>query len=610
MTKAELYEKAKSLPALPGVYIIRDKNDNIIYIGKAKRLRTRVSQYFRDGSPLDDKTHRMVSVAYGFDIIVTSSEFEALVLECSQIKAHRPKYNILLKDDKGYRYIKLTKDEWPRISAEKQKTDDGATYIGPYMSGYAVNQMVQSVLDSFLLPRCTRNFPRDFGKQRPCLYSHIGKCKAWCTGKIPLSVYSQTIQNSMALIRQNDTELLKLLTQQMSQASEQMDYERAAVLRDQIAAIRKIGEKQVIIKSGDQDIDIIAFAKSHAAACASILRFRGGVLCDKREFIFHDTNSIDALCEEFIPRYYLEDDSDIPRVIATDVPLPDKELLMQLLSEKSGVSVRIYTPKRGDVRKLVETTYINAVERLAREGGRTRKEEKVLDELAGLLCLSGPPLVIESYDISNWGDGSSVCGMVVFQNGKPHKAGYRRFQMKTVSGTDDYASISEALLRRAAEFDSGASGQFGVKPDLILLDGGRGQVSAGAHVLQNTGLSDVPLFGMVKDNKHRTRGIIAKNGSEITLSMHRGPFTFITGIQDETHRFAISYQRKKAKGKAFASTLTTISGVGPATAKALMTHFKTLRAISCASIDDLSAAKGVTRTAAKAVYQHFHDENI
>ena len=609
MTKAELYEKAKELPQLPGVYIIRDGADEIIYIGKAKRLRARVSQYFRAGVPHDEKTERMIAAARSFDIIVTKSEFEALVLECSQIKTHRPKYNILLKDDKGYRYIRVTKNEWPRLSAEKQKQNDGAEYIGPYMSGFAVNQTVQAAMDSFLLPRCTRRFPADFGKQRPCLYAHIGKCMAVCTGKIPLHVYREAMDNALGLIRKNGSEMVKVLEVQMHEAAEDLDFERAAVLRDQLAAIKKLRESQTIIHSGDREVDAIAFAKGAGAACAAVLRVREGTLCDKREFIFFDTDTTDALREEFLPRYYLgEEDEEVPRLIAVDAPLPGQALLGRLLSEKRGSPVRIAQPERGDLRRLVETAYVNAVDRLARESGRVRKEEKVLDELAGLLGLECLPAVIESYDISNWGEDSSVCGMVVFQNGHPCKSGYRRFKMKTVDGTDDYASMAETLQRRAAEYDKGGKGQFAKKPNLILVDGGRGQVRAARKAVAGTGLADVPLFGMVKDAKHRTRAIISAEGEEIGLSMHRGPFTFITSIQDETHRFAITYQRTAAKGRAYSSTLSAIPGVGPATAKALMAHFKTLRAISQASPEELAHAKGVGRSAAKNIYEHFHTQ--
>ncbi|MDL2293925.1 excinuclease ABC subunit UvrC [Ruminococcaceae bacterium OttesenSCG-928-D13] len=608
MTTAELYQKAKALPLLPGVYIIRNGAGEIIYIGKAKRLRTRVSQYFRAGVPHDEKVTRMIAAAREFDVIVTGSEFEALVLECDQIKRHKPHYNILLKDDKGYRYIRVSEGDWPRISAEKQRWDDKTTWLGPYMSAFAVNQSVQAAMDAFRLPRCSRRFPQDFGKQRPCLYAHIGKCMAVCTGKISKENYNAAVGSAVRLISRGESGMLDEMRAEMDAAAENLDFERAAMLRDQISAIEKLNEGQNILQNEEQDQDIIAFAAGAGSACAAILRYRGGRLCDKREFIFHDEGALDAVREEFLPSYYLGEDEDIPKVIAVDAPLPDQPLLARLLGEKRGSKVRIYTPERGDMRKLVETAYVNAVERLARESGRTRKEDKALDELAGLLGLQSPPAVIESYDISNWGDGTSVCGMVVFENGRPKKAGYRRFKIKTVTGTDDYASMAEALLRRAAEYDGGAKGQFGTKPDLILLDGGLGQVHAGAAVLAETGLADVPLFGMVKDNRHRTRGIIAPDGGEIALSMHRGPFTFVTGIQDEVHRFAIGYQRQNAKKKTFSSTLTTLPGIGPATAKALMGHFKTLRAISAASEAELAAVKGVSKAAARVVYTHYHPD--
>jgi len=607
VTTAELYQKAVALPQLPGIYIIRDSKDVIIYIGKAKRLRTRVAQYFRAGVPHDDKVTKMIQNAFEFDVIVTDSEYEALVLENSQIKTHLPKYNILLKDDKGYRYIKVTSGFWPRITAEKQRTQDDSLWLGPYMSGYAVNQLVQTACDSFLLPRCTRRFPEDFGKRRPCLYAHIGKCMAVCTGKIAQPAYAETMDRAVQMIRHGRGELLREMRARMDTAAEELDFERAALLRDQIRAIEKVDEGQrVIQKNGERDQDIIAFAKGAGAACAAILRFREGKLADKREFVFHDTNTTDALREEFLPRYYLDEDEEVPQVIAVDAPLPDQDLLEKLLGEKRGGKVRIYTPERGDNARLVETAYVNAVERLARESGRTRREDKTLDELAGVLGLPAPPFTIESYDISNWGDGTSVCGMVVFERGKPKRAGYRRFKMKTVPGTDDYASLAEALLRRAAQYDAGAAGQFGQKPDLILIDGGRGQASAAAGVLADTGLAGVPLYGMVKDNRHRTRAIVTPEGEEIALSMHRGPFTFVTAIQDETHRFAIDYQRRLAKGRQLSSSLLGIPGVGPATAKALMAHFKTIRAISQAPLEALAEAKGVNRAAAAAVYAHYH----
>ncbi len=608
VTKQQLHQKALKLPKLPGVYIIRDKAGVIIYIGKAKSLFTRVGQYFRAGVPHDQKTERMIAAAFDFDTIVTGSEYDALVLECGQIKQHKPKYNILLKDDKGYSYIRVTGGDWPRITAEKQKGEDGAEYLGPYMSSFAVKQMVQTVYDSFLLPRCTRRFPEDFGKGRPCLYSHIGKCMAVCTGKVPKRDYQEAVENALRMVKSGQGEIVALLEGRMEEAAENLEFERAALLRNQIRAIGKVSAGQTVVREGEKNQDVIAFAKNAKAACAAILRFRDGFLVDKREFLFDEDQDLDSLREQFLPQYYLDAEEELPGVVAVDSPLPQQALLQRLLSEQKGTKVRIYTPSRGDNKRLSEMAYVNAAERLAQESGRTSREEKALDELAGLLGLAAPPAVIESYDISNWGEGTSVCGMVVFENGKPKKAGYRKFQIRGVETTDDYASMAEALRRRAAEYDAGAKGQFGVKPDLILLDGGQGQVSAGVKSLAGTGLADVPLFGMVKDNRHRTRGIVAPGGGEIALAMHRGVFSFVTRVQDEVHRFSIEYQRQRAKKKALSPTLTAIAGVGPATAKALMAHFKTLKAIAAADPETLAAAPGVNKRAAQAVWAHYHDE--
>ena len=607
MTIEQLYEKAKMLPLLPGVYIIRDKQGVIIYIGKAKRLRIRVSQYFRAGVPHDAKVTQMIAHAFEFDVIVCQSEFEALVLEASQIKAHTPKYNILLKDDKGYSYVKVTKEAYPRISAELQKEDDGAEYIGPYTSSFAVREMVETAQDAFLLPRCNRRFPQDIGKGRPCLNAHIGKCMALCSGKISKDAYQQAVHGAVQMIRHGKKDIIKTLEERMEAASERLDFEQAALIRDQIAAIRRVSEGQKVVVDERVQMDVMAFAASGQNSCAAILRYRRGRLADKREFFFKGTADLDRLREEFIPRYYL-DGEDIPKTIAVDKLPEDSEALEQLLSETRDSHVQLYIPQRGDVAKLVSMAYTNASERLARESGRTDRQQRLLDELAALLGLEQPPQVIESYDISNWGDGTSVCGMVVFENGRPKKSGYRRFKMKTVAGTDDYASMSEALARRAARYDSGEPGQFGVKPSLILLDGGKGQVSAVRSVLVGTGLADVPLFGMVKDDHHRTRAIVTPENEEIALSMHRSSFTFVSSIQDEVHRFSIEYQRQNQKKKAYASSLTAIPGVGPATAKALMTAFKTVGGVRDAELEQLCEAKGVNKRAAAAVYAWFHPD--
>ncbi len=594
------------LPLLPGVYIIRDKAGEIIYIGKAKRLRTRVSQYFREGVPHDAKVTKMISHAFEFDVIVTQSEFEALVLECSQIKQHKPKYNILLKDDKGYSYVKVTREKWPRLSAALQKDDENADYYGPFTSSFAVREMVEAASDVFRLPRCTRRFPQDIGKGRPCLNAHIGKCMAVCSGKIRNEDYREAVESALHMIRHGQADIMKTLKARMEDAAQRLDFERAALIRDQLAAIEKVSRGQKVVRSEVAEQDVIAFAGSASAVCAAILRFREGRLADKREFLFHDTQDIAALRDEFLPRYYLEDTEFIPKSIAVDEAPAGAQHLQRLLSETKGVKVQLYVPQRGDTKKLVDMARTNAFERLARESGRYAREQRALDETAHLLGLAAPPQVIESYDISNWGDGTSVAGMVVFEDGKPKKAGYRRFKMRTVPGTDDYASMAETLARRAAEYEKGTNSQFKIKPDLLLIDGGRGQVAAVCAALAGTQLAGMPVFGMVKDAKHRTRGLVDAAGREIALALHRGPFTFITSIQDETHRWANDYRRRLQKGRAYSSTLEAVPGVGPATAKALLAHFKTVGAVREAPLEELCAAKGVSRRAAEAVWNAFH----
>ena len=609
MTKPELYKKACMLPLLPGVYIIRDKSDTIIYIGKAKRLRTRVSQYFREGVPHDAKVTQMIHHAFTFDVIVCQSEFEALVLEASQIKAHTPKYNILLKDDKGYSYVKVTREDWPRLSAALQKDDENADYIGPFTSSFAVREMVETAQNCFLLPRCNKEFPRDIGKGRPCLNAHIGKCMAVCSGKVSCQAYNDAVQGALRMIRYGKKDIVRQLREKMEAAAERLDFESAAILRDQIAAIDRVSAGQKVVMESGAEMDVIALAGTSRAVCAAVLRYREGRLTDKREFMFHDTTDIDAVREEFLPQYYLDGET-IPKTIAVDALPPDAEALHQALSETRGSHVELYVPQRGDVAKLVTMAYTNAVERLGRESGRYTREEKLLEEAAQVMGLKSPPRIIESYDISNWGDGSSVCGMVVFRDGKPYRSGYRRFKMKTVAGTDDYASLAETLSRRAAEYEAaqrgekpdGESNQFASLPDLLLIDGGHGQVSAVRAALKGTALEHVPTFGMVKDDHHRTRALVDGNGSEIAINRSRNIFTFVTNIQDETHRYANDYRKRMMHKKSYAATLTEIPGVGEKTSAALLAHFKTVGAVRAASISDLEEVKGISHSKAEMIY--------
>lgn len=609
MTKQELYKKACMLPLLPGVYIIRDKSEEIIYIGKAKRLRTRVSQYFREGVPHDAKVTQMINHAFTFDVIVCQSEFEALVLEASQIKAHTPKYNILLKDDKGYSYVKITKGEWPRISAALQKDDENADYIGPFTSSFAVREMVETAQNCFLLPRCNKEFPRDIGKGRPCLNAHIGKCMAVCSGKVSCQAYNEAVQGALQMIRYGKKDILRQLREKMEAAAERLDFETAAILRDQIAAIERVAAGQKVVMESGAEMDVVAFAGTSKAVCAAVLRYREGRLTDKREFMFHDTADIAAVREEFLPQYYLGGEY-VPKTVAVDALPEAHEALSEALAQARGSKVELYVPQRGDVAKLVTMAYTNAVERLGRESGRYTREEKLLEEAAQVLGLKAPPRLIESYDISNWGDGSSVCGMVVFKDGKPYRSGYRRFKMRDVAGTDDYASLAETLSRRAEEYEAarrgdkpdGPGNQFASLPDLLLIDGGRGQVSAVRQALRGTALEHVPTFGMVKDDHHRTRAIVDDAGGEIAINRHRNIFTFVTAIQDETHRFANDYRKRLMKKRSYAATLTALPGVGEKTSAALLAHFKTVAAVKAASISDLEEVKGISHAKAEKIY--------
>lgn len=609
MTKQELYKKACMLPLLPGVYIIRDKSEEIIYIGKAKRLRTRVSQYFREGVPHDAKVTQMINHAFTFDVIVCQSEFEALVLEASQIKAHTPKYNILLKDDKGYSYVKITKGEWPRISAALQKDDENADYIGPFTSSFAVREMVETAQNCFLLPRCNKEFPRDIGKGRPCLNAHIGKCMAVCSGKVSCQAYNEAVQGALQMIRYGKKDILRQLREKMEDAAERLDFETAAILRDQIAAIERVAAGQKVVMESGAEMDVVAFAGTSKAVCAAVLRYREGRLTDKREFMFHDTADIAAVREEFLPQYYLGGEY-VPKTVAVDALPEAHEALSEALAQARGSKVELYVPQRGDVAKLVTMAYTNAVERLGRESGRYTREEKLLEEAAQVLGLKAPPRLIESYDISNWGDGSSVCGMVVFKDGKPYRSGYRRFKMRDVAGTDDYASLAETLSRRAEEYEAarrgdkpdGPGNQFASLPDLLLIDGGRGQVSAVRQALRGTALEHVPTFGMVKDDHHRTRAIVDDAGGEIAINRHRNIFTFVTAIQDETHRFANDYRKRLMKKRSYAATLTALPGVGEKTSAALLAHFKTVAAVKAASISDLEEVKGISHAKAEKIY--------
>ncbi len=601
-----LREKVRQLPREPGVYLMRDQTGTIIYIGKAKALRNRVSSYFRSVEKHLEKVYKMVQNVYDFETIVTDSEFEALVLECSLIKQYTPKYNILLKDDKGYSYIKITPPPFSKIQAVLQKQEgDGCTYLGPYMSSYVVKQTVDEANKVFLLPTCNRKFPQDFRKGRPCLNFYIKQCMGLCRGRISQEEYADRLAEALDFIRGGSAQALERLRQRMEQASDALEFEKAAQYRDRIQAIERITDRQKVVSSKAADADMVAFTQSDSATAAAVLLFRNHRLVDKKDFVFYESGDLPAFRREFLLRYYRE---DIPRVIAVDGDFEDRELTEAYFSQKMGHKITITIPQRGEQAQLVEMARNNASQRLSYEVSRTGRELSALDELARLLGLGGPPTYIEAYDISNIGSGTIVGGMVVFESGRPQKKYYRQFKMKSQLIPDDYASMREMLSRRFARYEEEkASGEgFGRLPDLILLDGGKGHVAAIEPLLAEKGI-DVPVFGMVKDDRHRTRAI-AKDGGEIAINANKNAFALVTRIQDEVHRYAISFSRKSHQKKGLELAMTSVEGIGPARAKALFQAFHTQKAMRQATVEQLAAVKGMNLACAKRLYDWLHGE--
>ena len=591
-----LRDKTSKLTTKPGCYIMKSKELKIIYIGKAKNLKNRVSSYFRPWQDHLPKVWKMVSNVYDYDFIVTDSEFEALVLECSLIKQYTPKYNILLKDDKGYSYIRVTNEPYPRLQAVLQKEDDDARYIGPYTSSYAVKQAVEEANKVFMLPTCSRKFPNDFRKQRPCLNFHIKQCMGVCRGKISEKEYNDIVSQAIDYIKNGSEQSVERMTEEMYMASEEMNFELAARLRDRIAAITKASESQKIIDEHIKNCDIVAIAHNGENACASVIMYRGGRLFDKASFFLGDTDDQDRMYSDFLIQYYSSKD-EIPRDILLEADFSELELVSQYLAEKTGHAVHFAVPQRGQLLKLTALAKSNAAEYLSIKVGRTSREIIALEELAKALGLAKTPNYIECYDISNLASSDMVAGMVVFENGRPSKKNYKRFSIKTVEEQDDYACMAEVLERRFRNYYEKTDEGFATLPDLILLDGGNGHVNAVAPVLQKMGI-ECPLFGLVKDSKHRTRAV-ATGGGEISLTKARSAFNLVTSIQDEVHRVAITYQAKKHKKSSFGLQLTKIKGIGDKKAQKLITEFKTKDNLKKASAEELAKCAGINIDKAK-----------
>lgn len=603
MTEKELRRKAMALPLTPGVYIMKNKDKKIIYIGKAKALKNRVSSYFGSHSNHSLKVIRMVENVDDFDYILCDTEFEALVLECSLIKQHMPKYNILLKDDKGYNYIKITKEEFPRISECKQMDDDNATYIGPFISNFSVKNAVEETLKIFKLPTCNKKFPRDYNKSRPCLNGFMGNCCALCNGRISKEEYVASVEDAVAFLKGGSAAAVREMTAKMQEYSENLEFEKAAKLRDRIKAIKNLDEKQKVVSINVPEEDVFALVNSTKKACFNVIRFQNGKLTDSEHWLIDSVDDLPQARLELIERYYSMRDR-VPSRIAVDGEIADEELLHQYLESLRKKKVELIHPQKGEHLAIVNLCIKNANEHLAQNQGRLGREMAALEELGNLLGLTKAPEYIESYDISHTFGADNVAGMVVYHNGRPMKKAYKRFSIKGFDGQNDVGSMNEVLTRRFKHYyEDDDDSTFKILPDLILLDGGQPQVNAVLPVIRQMKL-DVPVFGMVKDNKHRTRAI-AYDGGEIEINSHRAAFTLVSSIQEEVHRFAITYHHKKHQKSSFSTSLTNINGIGDKKAKALLKHFKTISAIKSSSVDDLLQVKGISEKNAQDIASYY-----
>lgn len=603
MTEKELRRKAMALPLNPGVYIMKNKDKKIIYIGKAKALKNRVSSYFGSHSNHSLKVIRMVENVDDFDYILCDTEFEALVLECSLIKQHMPKYNILLKDDKGYNYIKITKEEFPRISECKQMDDDNATYIGPFISNFSVKNAVEETLKIFKLPTCNKKFPRDYNKSRPCLNGFMGNCCALCNGRISKEEYVASVEDAVAFLKGGSAAAVREMTAKMQEYSENLEFEKAAKLRDRIKAIKNLDEKQKVVSINVPEEDVFALVNSTKKACFNVIRFQNGKLTDSEHWLIDSVDDLPQARLELIERYYSMRDR-VPSRIAVDGEIADEELLHQYLESLRKKKVELIHPQKGEHLAIVNLCIKNANEHLAQNQGRLGREMAALEELGNLLGLTKAPEYIESYDISHTFGADNVAGMVVYHNGRPMKKAYKRFSIKGFDGQNDVGSMNEVLTRRFKHYyEDDDDSTFKILPDLILLDGGQPQVNAVLPVIRQMKL-DVPVFGMVKDNKHRTRAI-AYDGGEIEINSHRAAFTLVSSIQEEVHRFAITYHHKKHQKSSFSTSLTNVDGIGEKKAKALLKHFKTISAIKSSSVDDLLQVKGISEKNAQDIVSYY-----
>ncbi len=616
----DIEEELKKLPAKPGVYIMHDKKDEIIYVGKAISLKNRVRQYFQSSRNLTPKIVQMVSRIDHFEYIITDSELEALVLECNLIKEHRPKYNTMLKDDKSYPFIKVTvQEDYPRILFARDMKKDKAKYYGPYTSATAVKDTIELIRKIFKLRTCNRNLPRDIGKERACLYAHIGQCDAPCQGSISVEDYRKNVEQAMEMLNGNFKPVIEMLTEKMQKASAEFAFEEAAEYRDLINSVKFVLQKQKITSSDQEDRDIIAFARAMDEAVVQVFFIRSGKLIGREHFrltgVEHITRS--EVMTSFVKQFYAGTPF-VPKELFLQEPVEDKEVMEQWLTAKRGQRVYIRVPQKGEKERLVELAAKNASLVLQQDSERIAREEKktigAVKEIADLLGLDNINRM-ESFDISNTNGFENVGSMVVFEAGKPKRNDYRKFKMKWVKSADDYACMHEVLTRRLSHgieetkeltqkgisLDTGSFTRF---PDLILMDGGKGQVNIALKVMEEQGIN-IPVCGMVKDDNHRTRGLFYNN-IELPIDQRSEAFKLITRIQDETHRFAIEYHRTLRSKAQVHSVLDDIEGIGPTRRKALMKYFKGIEEVKEASIEELMQVPSMNQKSAEQVYRFFH----
>lgn len=592
--------KALKLPMEPGVYIMKNEADAVIYVGKAKKLKNRVTQYFQDTSSHTLKTRMMVSNVHSFDIIVAASEFEALVLECSLIKRYQPKYNILLKDDKGYPYIRLPmKDKYPRLSMVSAPATDGAEYFGPFGSRGVTQALIDAICSALKLPKCNRQFPRDIGKGRPCLNCHMDLCAGWCRGELTQKDYMLAIYNAKQLLLGNFKEVTTPLRQQMLAASNELQFELAASLRNKLNAIEALSKKQFVAAGNATDMDVIGFSQNEAKACFAVLHFSNGNLLDKDYDVFSAVDDPDAALSTLLKQYYLSR-GFAPKLVLLPFAVEDAVLFSQLLLQQYGRKTKFHVPQRGDKARLVELAVKNASEEAQRVSAKEERTSASLLQLSRMIGVENLKR-IESFDISNLSGTDIVAGMVVYCDGRPCRSQYKRFKIEGLSAPDDYASMEQALRRRFNHYISGDKG-FDALPDLLLIDGGIQHATVAQNVVCALGIS-LRIFGMVKDDRHRTRALVTADGMEISIDSNQAVFSLIGNIQEETHRFAITYHKKLRSKRLRHSELDDIDGIGPVRKQQLLKVFKSIDAIRKSDLPTLE--RYLPKNAAIAVYEHF-----